>query len=156
MSDIVKIGSPDTLPEAAPFRNARQKYPWKDMRPGDWFRFADSIKPGSARVLASNSGNAWGYKFHVFAGVDGALYCRRVDGLDASERFLRVKRDEWGNPVLPQAVKHGLDEPTARPIGRGRIYGENIPQEPMPGETMVVDQLARVGVSDLEDEEREI
>ncbi len=136
MVEMVKIGSADTLPAAAPYRNGRQKYPWNSLQPGEWFKFADSIRPTSARVLASNSGNAWGRRFHVFAGEDGGLYCRRVDGLQANDRFLKVQRDEFGNPVTPMAKIHPQSEPTPKPIDRGRIYGEGIPQEPMPGETI--------------------
>ena len=133
---VATIGESDTLPEAAPYRHARQKYPWQQMKPGQWFRFGDTVKPTSARVQASAAGNSWGMRFHVFAGKDGALYCRRVDGLDANERFLKVARDQWGNPITPQADLHGVDEPTAAPVGRGRVYGEGMPEEPMPGETI--------------------
>ncbi len=148
---VATIGESDNLPEAAPYRHARQKYPWKDMKPGQWFRFGDTVKPTSARVQAASAGNSWGMRFHVFAGKDGHLYCRRVDGLDVNQRFLKVARDEFGNPISRQAELHDATEPTSPPIGRGRVYGEGIPDEPMPGETIYYGGAGTVSSPDQDD-----
>lgn len=148
MAEMVPIGTPDTLPKAAPYRSGRQKYPWAELKPGEWFKFSGNVKPGSARVMAANMGNAYAVRFHVFVGEDGDLYCRRVDGLPAADRWVQQERDSMGNVVLPQAKVHGVDEAPPRAV-EGREYGAGAANAtPMPGE-----RFAPIGGVDASDDE---
>lgn len=106
------------------------------MKPGQWFKFADNVKPGSARNMATQMGNAIAVRYQVFAAEDGNLYCRRVDGLPVNERWLPETRDDQGNVVLPKAKLHEANEEMPKPVSSSeREYGhkgEN--HRPMQGE----------------------
>lgn len=133
MSNLVPIGSPETLPAAAPRRNGRLKYPWREIKPGEWFRFSSGVSPTSARVMATNMGNAMAMQFHVFSAAGDSLVCRRIDGLDTDQKFIRQPRDKFGQVILASAELHAPDEPV-EPVGRGRVYGNGIKPELMAGE----------------------
>lgn len=159
MVEMFPIGSPETLPKAAPYRSARQKYPWTTIKPGEWFPFAEGVKPASARVMASNMGNALALKLSVFAGMDGKLYCRRVDGLPPDERWASAERDNQGNVILQQAELHPASEKPPEPAGRVVEYGYGAADNnaPMYGEHEV--KIAglparhpREGINETEDE----
>lgn len=135
MTEIAKVGSSDTLPAARPHRNTRQKYPWDTLEAGEWFQFGFNVHQNSARVMASQMGGALSRHFHVFVGVDGFVYCRRIDGLDPDKRFIKYPRDKYGNVMLPVVPKHPQSEPIEA-VGRGRVAGDGLGNDLMPGEQL--------------------
>lgn len=133
MADLVPLGDPNNRPKAAPYKTGRQRYRWAEMRPDDWFEFSKNVKPGSARVMASQAGNAYAFQFHVYATEDGRLICHRIDGLPIEEKWTPVPRDDFGNVILPEAKINAGGAP--KPAGSGRVYGDGANNgAPMPGE----------------------
>jgi hypothetical protein len=101
MSDFrsVPVGQSSDVPARKSHRHIRFRYPWAELQPGDWFRFADTIKVNSARVMAYNNAQQLSVKFSVFRGTDDGLYCQRVDNVTEAQRADIVKEPK----VLPKA-----------------------------------------------------
>lgn len=76
MEPIVKDKPLPTLSR----RGAQPKYPWKEMQPGDAFRFPMHITRSSASAMAHTAGYQWQMKFAVRADGDGTIWCWRIDG----------------------------------------------------------------------------
>lgn len=106
----VEIGEPENVPARAPTRNERYAYPWKTLKPGQWFKFADVVKVESARVMACNAAANFDIRINVFRAEGGKmLIAQRVDGWEPFDR-LKVRRwDDDGNEILPAPVGGNAD-----------------------------------------------
>lgn len=59
---------------------AAGKYPWRDLKPGDSFKFEPHVQMNSASSYVSRMSIQWDRKFVVRNTPDG-IWCWRVDGL---------------------------------------------------------------------------
>ncbi len=78
-----KINS-QSMPQPAPTRAIRYRYPWNEIEVGEGFKFAPNIKTMSARVMCANNGREFNKVFRCYRGVDEVLYCIRIAALNRS------------------------------------------------------------------------
>lgn len=85
-------------------RGAKPIYPWRELRPGSWFKFPVGYNPNTARVAASQAGAALGMHFRIYTCVaDDRLICMRVDGLPDHVRWPKMPLDpDTLQPIRPK------------------------------------------------------
>ncbi len=116
-----KLGELKDLPSENKKKvGAKVKYPYATMKPGQWFQYPTTIKPTSAKVMASQNANAFGMRLRVFRGVDGLIYCQRIDGLKIREKDLPVNSKE-----LPDAIGSENPRTVPKPMFKDEVFVTN-------------------------------
>jgi hypothetical protein len=79
--ETIPIVPADRIPPARPRANARQRYPWAELKPGEGFPFPQKMSPGGARNACSMNGNALNRRFAFQVDQYGTFWAVRTDGL---------------------------------------------------------------------------
>lgn len=97
-------------------KGAKSKYPWRDMQPGDAFKFESEVTMAGATGLAYQTGRNIGMKFAVRL-MDDGIYCWRIDGTpyataNGNYRPTAERIDNYGATTVPakETVVVGPDD----------------------------------------------